>query len=294
MALFTGLSGGAFAQRNASLSWNPLAQAQRERAVLQEIMPESVRAPRSVELLDQATLQMSGPLAYLPKAKAGPLFRVFDLQPDADLVGVVFNTAALDWLGAIHFVGAGFVRADGLLGWTPDEILRNMRDAMVADNLDRATRGLPQQEIRRWQEPPKYDPERHRLVWSALTVPKGGSPADGDVVYHGFVCGRSGYFRLTAPTTLDQFELVKADATLMLDNLAFLPGKEYNAHIASDPIVRRGVDRLYGVVELRRATVETDLWDDEIVVPAIAGSILIIGALAIGIGRFLMIPRRRV
>jgi uncharacterized membrane-anchored protein len=287
------LSGGAHAQRDANPSRSSLAQAQRERASLQEVIPLAVLSPHAAELLDQATIQMTGAIAFLAKNKAGPLFQTFDLKPDTELVGVVYNTQALDWVGSIRFV-TGFVRAESMLGWSADEILQNMRDAMQTENLDRATRGLPQRELRRWQEPPTYDPETHRLVWAALTVPKGGAPAEGETVYHAVAFGRTGYFHVEIPATVDQFEVVRADGATVLANLAFVPGRDYGAYAPPDPTARRGLDRLFGVQELRRTTVQPAGWDDEIVVPAIAGGILVVGALAIGIAKFLMIPRRRV
>ena len=281
------LSASAFGQKVANVQ----EQARRERLVLTEAMGIGVTSPLRAELLDQATLRMAGSLVFLPKDKAERVLRVFDVRDQTNLVGIFFNTDALDWIGTVRFVKSGFVRADSMMGWSPDEILTGLRAAVEADNAQRAA----PLEARRWLEPPTYDAEQHRLVWSVLLVQKGApSSAGGAATYHAVVFGRDGYFQVEVPTSADQVEQHRLDAAGIVQNLYFLAGRDFRDHMPDDPVAEKILENLLGVREFKKAEALQTFWDSDLAIPSLAGGALIGGALILALARFLMIPRRRV
>jgi uncharacterized membrane-anchored protein len=91
------------------------------------------------------------------------------LGNDPNFLGLVLPDASNpdhEWMIAVDFDPAGYVKDDDAKNWKSDELLQNLKDGTEAGNERRAKLGIPPLEVTRWIEPPAYDSVKQRLVWS--------------------------------------------------------------------------------------------------------------------------------
>lgn len=191
-----------------------------ELAAEREAMPWKP-GPAHVDLGHELGLELPEHYMFLPPAAASKVLEQMGSFHNEDVLGLATSTDDAEWFVVISYDAAGFVKDDEAVD--ADALLGDMRDALDEANDEREEHGFERLALDGWAEPPRYDRDRHNLVW-ALVV----SGHDGKSVnYNTRVLGRRGYASLnlvTDPSTLAQF---KPDAEALLRSTSFGPGARY-------------------------------------------------------------------
>lgn len=130
------------------------------------------------------------------------------------------------FLITLRYDAEGFIQDDEPLDG--DALLQAIRDAEAAYNDERKRAGFPPIHAEGWQEPPRYDPSRHELVW-ALLVSSPEDEANGfrTVNYSTRVLGRKGYVSINLVTDSTLLATHKSAASAISAATSFAPGMRY-------------------------------------------------------------------
>lgn len=148
----------------------------------------------------------------------------------------------------------GYVRDGDAKEWQADALLDSLKEGTAEANKDRLRRGHPALDITGWIEPPAYDAQTHRLIWSLAATVR-GAPADQPqtVNYNTYALGREGYFSLDLLTDSASVETDKAAVRQVLGTLEFNAGKRYEDFNAStDKVAAYGLAALVGAVAVKK------------------------------------------
>lgn len=219
---------------------------------------------------------------FIPPQAANKLLLVNGQPAHPDMLGLLIGSEGLDIAGPVRFVPAGFIDADAMLAWTPDDILASLRDSVERANPDRLRQHQPELEARAWVQPPRYDPGSHQLAWAALIVPKSAPKgSDGEVVYHALAFGRDGFIQLAIAASLEQAEPVTRFTTAFLNGLTFQPSKRYQDVTPRDRPLQNGLAQAIGLDALHKAVNADNIWGSDVMIPAAGGLVAAIGVLSL-------------
>ncbi len=252
-------------------------------AAFSAALPQAIGAPGRVDLAGQATVRLSGDLVFMPAEPGGRVMRAFDRPTPRGFLGLLSGGGGLDYFGPVRFVPAGFTDADAMLAFSPDDVLASLRETVEHGNAARVAQGLDPLEARGWVQPPRYDPETHRLVWAALILPK-VAPADsgGEVIYNAIAFGADGYIQLSVGASVELAPQAKAMTADFIGAVNFNPGKGYRDAVAGTAPAQNGLAAAMGLDSLRRAgTIGSPLFYD-VLIPSIGGLVALIGAASLG------------
>lgn len=247
------------AQTTAQSTPAPSSKEAREaeqRAAWQAASAVATRGPADVTLLDQAVLKLPPRDVFVPKAEAARIMRALgNTINEATFVGIVVGSGDDDqWIVVVRHIKEGYIKDDDAKNWDRDELLKNLKDGTEEANNDRRTRGFPELEVLGWVEPPAYDAQTHRLVWSLSNKTK-GEPAGqvNGINYNTYALGRDGYFSLNLLTNSSRIGRDKAVAHELLANLDYNSGKRYeDFNSATDHIAAYGLAALIGGVAAKK------------------------------------------
>lgn len=210
--------------------------------------------PRQVALGGQARLALPAGFAYIPSAQAARLMHAMGNQTDEGFMGVVVGETMKGFM-TIRFEKSGYVKDDDARDWDADELLQNLKEGTEAGNEERSRRGIPEFVVAGWVQPPAYEPETHRLVWSAEVRDKVPSqePSEPGVNYNTYQLGREGYISMNLVTDLANVESQKPIAKQLLDQLQFDEGKRYaDFNSETDNVAKYGLAALVGGVAAKK------------------------------------------
>jgi uncharacterized membrane-anchored protein len=148
----------------------------------------------------------------------------------------------------------GYVRDGDAKEWQADTLLQSLKDGTEEANKDRVARGHTALDITGWIEPPAYDAQTHRLVWS-LAATRRGAPAGQPqtVNYNTYALGREGYFSLDLLTDSARVDADKAAVRELLGTLEFSQGKRYeDFNVSTDKVAAYGLAALVGAVAVKK------------------------------------------
>ena len=178
------------AQQQAQAAWQAASEAM-------------IHGPRTIELRDQAQLELPYGYGFVPQQQAAALMRTMGNLTGEDFIGLVFPEGdSAPWFVSIQFEGSGYVKDDDAKHWNADELLQSLKDGTEAGNEERAQMGIPALKVTRWVEEPKYEARDHRLVWSAEAMLKDIEDPDPTINYNTYALGRDGYISLNLVTTV--------------------------------------------------------------------------------------------
>lgn len=268
--------------------------AREQSQALSDALSSGVGAPSKVDLLDQATLRLSGKLQYVPRDIAIRVLTAFRRTVPDGLIGMLRISDREQWLATIRFVGDGFVDPAGLKAWSDDDLLASLRDEIAATNPERERQGQTALEVTRWLIPPRYDAPLHVLEWAALTPPVTATrERDSDAEHNIAVFGRDGYLMIEIVAPATTLRDGGSDFRLIVDNLHFNEGKTFeDFQRGRDRMASNGLEGLLGVRTLRHMTLlEGQLDSDRVMILAVGGS-LVLGAGMLGLA-LVIVNRRR-
>ena len=223
-----------------------------DEAAIAAIKAAMVHGPHSVQLGEQATVDMPKGFVFLPKEQALQLMAAMGNNMDKDNFYGLFmpEDEAQTWFVAASFDDSGFIKDDDQSKINADEILSGMKKGVDEDNEDRKSKGVSQLEIVGWIEKPHYDAKAHHLVWSIEAKEFGGSEppsADNSINYNTFALSRGGYISLNLVSKKSTIDSDKKAVATLLDDLKFNEGKKYeNFDPKSDKVAEYGLMALIG------------------------------------------------
>ena len=243
----------AWAQQQAPTSEE--ARTQEARAAWQTAAAAATRGPSDVPLLDEARLQLSRNMLFVPPLQATRLLRAWGNKVSQDPLGLIIGTRDEDeWAIVLRFVKEGYIKDDDARDWNASEMLKNIREGNDEANKDRVSRGFPEIEIIGWIAPPAYDSDTHRLV-SSLAIRHKGAAEDvvQGVNYVTYALGRNGYFSLDMLTNRTNVAHDRTSAALVLSNLDYNEGHRYaDFNAGTDHVAEYGLAALVGVVAAKK------------------------------------------
>ena len=211
-----------------------------------------VKGPAEVPLRDQATLALPARYAFVPQQPAAALLRAMGNSPGDSLVGLIVPHEG-DWFVSVSYQAAGYVKDDDARHWDADKLLQSLKDGTEAADEARTRAGAPALEVTRWIEPPAYETDTHRLVWSAEARHKDGGVGDPTVNYNTYLLGREGYLSLNLVTTASSVDEEKPAAHELLAAVNFNSGKRYgDFNSSTDKVAAYGLAALVAGVAAKK------------------------------------------
>ena len=206
-----------------------------------------IHGPQSVQLRDQAKIELPAGFGFVPQAQAEKVMEAMGNQVGPGFIGLIFPEGDEDWFVTVDFEQSGYIKDDDAKDWDADGLLENLKDGTEAGNERREKMGAPPIKVTRWIETPAYDAAAHQLVWSAEVRLKHGDDPDPGVNYNTYVLGREGYISLDLVTSVSAVESQKPAAKELLAAVNFNEGKRYSDFNSStDKVAAYGVAALVG------------------------------------------------
>jgi uncharacterized membrane-anchored protein len=268
------------------------AREAEQRAAWQAAAAVATHGPADVTLLDQAVLKLPPRHVFVPKAEAMRITRALGNSiNEASFVGIVVGASDADqWIVVVRHIKEGYIKDDDAKNWNQDDLLKNLKEGTEESNQDRRARGFPELEVLGWVEPPGYDAQTHRLVWSLSLRPKGQSDAQvTGINYNTYALGRDGYFSLNLLTNSSHIGRDKAVAHELLADLGYNSGKRYeDFNSSTDHIAEYGLAALVGGLAAKKL----GLFAVIVAFGLKFAKVIAIGALALGAGAMKFFRRK--
>lgn len=244
----------------AALVWSPLAFAEEQQPSASEIawqtaIKAATNGPSDMPLGDQAILHIPQAMAFVPKAEAATLMKIWGNSTGDEFYGLVVPRNNDEyWVMTIDHTAEGYVKDDDAKSWSADDLLQSLKNGTEEQNKERVKMGIPALDIVGWIEKPNYDASSHRLIWSLKAVDDGAAAdAAATVNYNTYALGRDGYFQINLLTSDATIEKEKPHARKVLAALEYKPGKRYeDFNESTDHIAEYGLAALIGGVAAKK------------------------------------------
>jgi uncharacterized membrane-anchored protein len=211
------------------------------------------RGPVSVDLRDQAKLQLPDGYAFVPAKEGTRIMETMGNQVDARFMGLIIPMTKAHWFVTVDYEAAGYIKDDDAKKWDAKELLDNLKEGTEAGNERRKSMGIPAIEVTRWIESPTYDAANQRLVWSAELQTKGNPDTDPTINYNTYVLGREGYISMDLVTSTSTITTDKLAARELLAATEFVNGKRYADYNSStDKVAAYGLAALVGGLAIKK------------------------------------------
>lgn len=227
---------------------------QQAQAAWQAASAAMIHGPSTIELRDQAQLELPYGYGFVPQQQAAALMRTMGNLTGDDFIGLVFPEGdSAPWFVSIQFEDSGYVKDDDAKHWNADELLQSLKDGTEAGNEERAQMGIPALKVTRWVEEPKYEARDHRLVWSAEAMLKDIEDPEPTINYNTYALGRDGYISLNLVTSSSTVDADKLSAQELLAAVSYKDGKRYTDFDAStDKVAAYGLAALVAGVAAKK------------------------------------------
>jgi uncharacterized membrane-anchored protein len=262
--LATRMSGILLVFLAAWCSWAQAAEPavdprqQEQDTVREGIRKAMVKGPAAVALRDQASLQLPEHFGFIPQKEAAAFMQLMGNRTGDQFVGLIvpLSTDSDDggqWFVSVNYDPAGYIKDDDAKHWDADKLLQNLKDGTEAGNAERARAGIPALVVTRWVQSPSYEPNSHRLAWSAEAKRKDGADPDPTINYNTYVLGREGYISLNLVTSESHVDQDKTHAGKLLAAVDFKGGKRYSDFNSStDKVAAYGLAALVAGVAAKK------------------------------------------
>lgn len=177
----------------------------------------TLNIPDTFRYLDPADTERVLVLAWGNPSGEGTLGMLFP----ADATPVSENS----WGVVITYEEDGYVSDKDADTIDYDELLQEMKDAVVEENKMRRDQGYESIELVGWAERPYYDKADHKLYWAKEIA--FGLEEENTLNYNIRVLGRKGVLNLNAVSSIRQLDTVKEGMTQVLSFAEFNPGYRY-------------------------------------------------------------------
>ena len=227
-------------------------QAARQQAVA-NARAALIKGPSEVALRDEATLSLPAGFGFVPQQPAAALMRAMGNTTGNDFLGLIVPHDGPRWFVSVQYEASGYVKDDDAQHWDADKLLQSLKDGTEAANQARTQAGMPALVVTRWIEPPQYEPDTHRLVWSAEAQRKDGAGGDPTVNYNTYLLGREGFVSLNLVTSASAVDEDKRAARELLAAVSFNSGKRYgDFNSSTDKVAAYGLAALVAGVAAKK------------------------------------------
>jgi uncharacterized membrane-anchored protein len=190
-----------------------------------------VQGPSSINLADQANLDLHGDYIFVPKNEAAKYMKAMGNSESPNLLGMILpKDENSDWAILIEHNLDGHVSEEDADKWNADELLKSLKDGTEAANSDRQNAGHHAIHVMGWIEKPTYDKANHKMVWS-IEGKADMSEERRFVNYKTYAFGRLGFLELTLMTSKDTVDANKLHAANILKATQFNKGYRYEDYV---------------------------------------------------------------
>lgn len=133
--------------------------------------------------------------------------------------------SAEGWGVVITFDADGYVDDADAGKIDYDKMLADMRSGEETDNADRAKAGYPPIHLVGWAEPPRYNPQTHKLYWAKELA--FGRDTAHTLNYNVRILGRRGVLVLNAVAGMEQLPEIRRDMQTVIGFVDFNQGHRY-------------------------------------------------------------------
>lgn len=218
---------------------------------LDALFQKVVEGKTTIELGDEAILQLPENMVFLHKNEANQLAEISGNSKNPNRYGMIFpktnDNEEPTWWFDLNYEESGYIKDDDAKEWNADKMLQNLKDGTEEQNKVRVQKGIDEIIVKDWIEKPTYDSQTHRLVWSVDVRRKNQPDGESAVNYNTFILGRKGYISLMLITRGDTIAKDKLVAHDLLRRIEFKDGLRYaDFNPSTDKVAEYGLAALVG------------------------------------------------
>lgn len=197
------------------------------------------KGPTKVKLGgDLAEIYVPEGMVFIAKAETVMLLEQTGNFPEGNELGCLLMDDENEafWV-VISYDKMGYVKDDDAADIDADELLADFKAGTEAANEQRKAQGDTPLNLIGWGEEPRYDSQRHHLVWALI----GESAGDKVVNFNTRILGREGVMSLNLicdPANLDRY---KPQMDVLLQNTTYSEGKRYADFQEGDTVSEAGI-----------------------------------------------------
>ncbi|GAA4499973.1 DUF2167 domain-containing protein [Pseudaeromonas paramecii] len=201
----------------------------------QQTQEAALHGPVILKLEDQATLRLPSGYEYIPQPEATRWLQAIGQQGDSRLLGLILSDKQeQDWMIRVRLYRDGYISGDDAK-LNADGLLIRLQHNTQQRNA-KLGEGDTRLEIAGWLTPPRYNTERHQLIWAADMFQQREEDKVALAAHvSALLLGREGrlHFRLiTDHNRLDERLPLLQE---LLNQLQFNEGKRYEDASPTDP-----------------------------------------------------------
>jgi uncharacterized membrane-anchored protein len=201
-----------------------------------------------------------------------------------DKLGMIFPASGgpadeKSWGIVLTFEESGYVKDDDAEKINYNDLLKQMRKDIDADNEARKESGYQPIKLVGWAATPRYDKANHKLFWAKEL--KFGDEKSSTLNYNFRILGRKGVLVLNAVAEMNVLKQIEKDSSKILSSVSFTKGNSYaDFDPKSDKVAEYGIAALIvgGTAVAAKAGLLKGLWLAIIA----AKKFVIIGLIALG------------
>ncbi|WP_298639622.1 DUF2167 domain-containing protein [uncultured Cardiobacterium sp.] len=188
------------------------------------IMQNARVGPLTIDLGDEATLQLPAGLMFIDKETANKIMEARGGGAEPGRYGIIISLEG--WMADLGYVDSGHIKDDDAQDLKADKLMSIMKEAEKKTNKSRRERGVAELYVDGWAQEPGYDKAEHRLIWAI----KVHSAADNEpmINYSIVALGRKGMITTTLVNSADQLDAAKTSANELLAAITFKDGNRYS------------------------------------------------------------------
>ena len=180
-----------------------------------------------------ATLRLPETFRFIPAEGSRRLLTEAWGNPPGAAAGVLGMLVPRDtsplgedgWGVVITFDEDGYVDDKDASSIDYDALLKDMQEAVQAENEQRKKAGFGDMTLVGWAEPPHYDAAAHKLYWAKDLLVEGGD--HHTLNYNIRILGRRGVLVLNAVAAMDQLADIRQETTGLIAAVEFNEGHRY-------------------------------------------------------------------
>lgn len=131
-----------------------------------------------------------------------------------------------------RFVESGYVHDKDAKDLKSDDILKSIKDDTKENNEHRKSMNLPPFYVGDWAEKPKYEKDKHQVVWALQVKDEDSTSAPVTCInYNTRILGRKGILSMNLVTSQEKFPENKAKIMDLLNKTEFTKGNTYGEYV---------------------------------------------------------------
>jgi uncharacterized membrane-anchored protein len=196
--------------------------------------------PTNIDLGHGVRLDLPETHAYLAQPAAGKLMEKMGNLHNEDLIGLVVSKNRDDeYLVTLRYEDSGHIKDDEELDG--EELLDSIKEGEEEYNEELKKAGFAPIHVGGWDEPPRYEKQKHHLVWGLIVESSEGN----SINYNTRILGRTGFVSLNLVTDKQHLAEYKPAGALLLSRTSFESGKRYEDFDSStDKVAEYGLTGL--------------------------------------------------